>query len=238
MIKNRLGPAATSAKHVAERETAAGDDALHTRSRSIPALDTDRSCGRHNASKPARMKADAISYWLLTPCSRRIATRGFAPPTNGAAMSSSRIERQRLTSQARIVPLHECAANSSSRRRRIVAQATACDSSAPTRSRCSARTVESQHEYLVVTVDRQFVVRLRPGRARPSPRRTILEDLGSASSWRLSATWMTAPSSSLNNCLPARPRADPASQETGSEASREHHLADASPAAPPSERSW
>ncbi len=43
-----------------------------------------------NASKPARSNAAAISTWPLTPCSRRIATRGRAPRAmNGAARSSS-----------------------------------------------------------------------------------------------------------------------------------------------------
>ena len=41
-------------------------------------------------AKPARSKAAAISTWLLTPCSRRIATRGRAPfAMKGAAMSAS-----------------------------------------------------------------------------------------------------------------------------------------------------
>ena len=43
------------------------------------------------ASKPARSKAAAISICPLTPCSRRMATRGRAPPRarSGAATSSS-----------------------------------------------------------------------------------------------------------------------------------------------------
>ena len=41
------------------------------------------------ASKPARVEAAAVSIWLLTPCSRRIATAGRAPPAiQGAATSS------------------------------------------------------------------------------------------------------------------------------------------------------
>ena len=46
------------------------------------------------ASKPARVNAAAISIWPLTPCSRRIATRGRAPRAMyGAAMSAAAIER-------------------------------------------------------------------------------------------------------------------------------------------------
>ena len=56
-----------------------------------------------NALKPARSNADAISTWLLTPCSRRIATCGRAPVVDvrrGDVLG--RIERQ-LRLQARRV---------------------------------------------------------------------------------------------------------------------------------------
>ncbi len=57
-------------------------------------------------SKPARSKAEAISYWLLTPCSRRIATRGFARFRYGAHTRSLRSKRN-VDEQARPVGVVE-----------------------------------------------------------------------------------------------------------------------------------
>ena len=48
-------------------------------------------------AKPARMNAAAISYWLLTPCSRRIATRGRAAPAIGRETSSLPDRRTAVT---------------------------------------------------------------------------------------------------------------------------------------------
>ena len=56
-------------------------------------------------SKPARSKAAAISVWLLTPCSRRIAMRGRAPRAMyGAATSSAGSKRSATCSPGSSLP--------------------------------------------------------------------------------------------------------------------------------------
>ena len=86
--QNRLGPALARAQHVAVGEAAAGGEAGKSARRPRPAM-MSLMC-TSTASKPARSNAAAISTWPLTPCSRRIATRGRAPVAmNGAATSSS-----------------------------------------------------------------------------------------------------------------------------------------------------
>ena len=72
-------------------------------------------------ANPARSNAAAISTWLLTPCSRRIATRGRAPVAmNGAAMSVVGIEREppgkpRVIGSSRRAPRSSSAQAGSSR---------------------------------------------------------------------------------------------------------------------------
>ena len=98
-----------------------------------------------NASKPARSNAAAISIWPLTPCSRRIATRGRAPfAMNGAATSSLRIERE-LRREARIARI-EHAVVFLLRAVRVVAQPLHAIASSADHARCSSHArLREQH---------------------------------------------------------------------------------------------
>ena len=75
--QNRLRPALPGSQHVAVGESAAGDEPLELLQRAPPGKEVVMctSCG----VKPARSKTAAVSIWLLTPCSRRIATAGRTP---------------------------------------------------------------------------------------------------------------------------------------------------------------
>ena len=73
--QDRLRPALAGAQHVAVGKAAAGHQPVKP-SRAYARRPADRSCARRSASKPAGSNTAAISVWLLTPCSRRMATRG------------------------------------------------------------------------------------------------------------------------------------------------------------------
>ena len=88
VVQDRSSPAAAGAEHVAVAEAAARGDAAKS-ARAWRPVARSVMC-TSMASNPARVNAAAISTWPLTPCSRRIATRGRAPVAMyGAAMSSA-----------------------------------------------------------------------------------------------------------------------------------------------------
>ena len=135
------------------------------------------------ASKPARSKAAAISICPLTPCSRRIATRGRAPLRARTAPPRRR----------RCRTWHDATGPGSSRRR-----GAACSSSAQvgsSRSACIACVVSDQTRAQLCAVlearcgrrahgcDRRAAAwpsawTARPGRAAPSTSRTRATSLG------------------------------------------------------------
>ena len=90
------------------------------------------------AAKPARMKAAAISTWLFTPCSRRIATRGLAPVAMDGAAGCRRAGSN-VSSGARPGSPGVAARPHRPRPQSPGCRAgSACGSSAPTRSRAAS----------------------------------------------------------------------------------------------------
>jgi hypothetical protein len=89
--QDRAGPALPGTQHVAKGKPAAGGKALEN----FPALAAAaRSLmWTSTASKPAAMKARAISRWPLTPCSRRMATRGRRWDESAGTSAGSKLRR-------------------------------------------------------------------------------------------------------------------------------------------------
>ena len=94
--QDRLRPALARAQHVAVREAAARDERRGSRAGGTGPAIRSVMC-TSSAAKPARSNAAAISIWLLTPCSRRIATRGRAPRAMYGAATSSRGSKRSAT---------------------------------------------------------------------------------------------------------------------------------------------
>ena len=149
------------------------------------------------ASKPARSNATAISTWPLTPCSRRIATRGRAPVAMYGAATSSAGSNVELRAAGRA---RRSGARHRAPRRRIgvVAQA--------------LHRVRDRPPGIEQLLPAPFGQRLAAERARGSPAPCVGRAMRCAQSirpWRATrsanaarssrATCTTAPSSSLNS---------------------------------------
>ena len=85
-------PSPRRAEHVAVREAAARREAPEPSRRRAPERMSVMCTS--TASKPARWNAAAISTWPLTPCSRRIATRGRDAARDEAARRCRRRDRR------------------------------------------------------------------------------------------------------------------------------------------------
>ena len=128
--QNGFRPALARAEHVAVGESAARGEALRIRQADVrPAMMS--LMWTSTASKPARSNAAAISIWPLTPCSRRIATRG-ARRRDGRRGDVARQNRKSVAGASRGSAASSMRSNSSLRAVRIVAQRCMRDRSVPT----------------------------------------------------------------------------------------------------------
>ena len=148
------------------------------------------------AVKPAASNAPAISYWLLTPCSRRMAIRGRLPVAIiGAAMSSagSNVRWQcRPVSVASASRAYSWSAQSGLSRRRAIRQLTSlhtCCSSARGRERTDR--ASRQTSITSRSLGLPTMCEIAP---RPSARSAFITSL-----WRARSTCSSTPSSSLNS---------------------------------------
>ena len=146
------------------------------------------------AVKPARMKTAAISYWLLTPCSRNTATFGPATPRYGRAMLSLTSKDNRALSPGSLSSAMR--SNSSfavaGLSRNDWMRQLIWDHSRCSRFRSSSRTTFSSFRTISVclTSTRPIAVAFAPVRSN-----TICTCVS-----LFLATWTTAPASSENNC--------------------------------------
>ena len=194
------------------------------------------------ASKPARSKAAAISIWPLTPCSRRMATRGRA-----AARDERRgdvlveVERHDHRDQA-AVGRRRCGSPAPRRRSRDRRAATACGRWCPTR--CPRRRLRARLDTgrRGAPPMRIAVLGGQPGdrraRARGSPAAANVWRTAATSAARTSST-APAPRRTAAPADPGRPRRRAsADRSMSSPTPPANAISSSVTSRPPSERSW